>query len=263
MISGDNHLNAPCDCDRVTTQGIDLHPLFEQRNPRSPMLRFERGEPLVDCARTPVKIVAAHLLGDPRQYRIDECVVVGAPLAPCDDIEGNFHGALQFRKRLLEIEHVRLQATGEINDRPPLQAGQFGCVKKASGLQGRDYFLFVQANLVTAYNIAVHSADRGRDVHPAALAGGARHRAHGGLFAPQLVEHEACHRAGDASEDRRGKGAHDRTRRRRHQLHQPVHKLGNDAILGVLALGRLLFQCCQLCFRLSTHIRRRGSDRLS
>src|SRR5271166_3385703 len=82
------------------------------------------------------------------------------------------------------------------------------------------------------------------------------------LFAPQLVEHEARHRASDTSEDRRGKGAHHGAHRARHQPHNPVHKFGNYAVVGVLTLRRLLLQRDQLRLGLCPLLRRRGTDRV-
>jgi hypothetical protein len=64
----------------------------------------------------------ANLVGDSRQHPINECVVVRPALAPCDHIKGNFYGAFQLRDRLVEIEHIGLQAMGKADDCPPLQA---------------------------------------------------------------------------------------------------------------------------------------------
>ena len=126
MIDGDQHLDTPGDRSRVAAQRIDLYALFEQRRLRPSVSRFDFRERRVDRLRAAVEIVAAYPLGDPRQHRVDERVVIGAALASRDDIERDLDRALQFGDGLLEIEPLGgLEPLGERDDRAPLQTGQF------------------------------------------------------------------------------------------------------------------------------------------
>src|SRR4051794_889705 len=161
MVSSNSHdhLNASCNGSRVATQGVDVHPFLKQDNPLSPIRLGEFGEPLVDRAYPTIEITDPGLLGNPRQHSVDERIVVRAPLAPPDDVEGNLHGALQLRDCLVEVEPlVRLETLGKHDDRAPLKAGCLGCPEQAAGLEDCYQPLFVEP-FVAADDVAADGAD--------------------------------------------------------------------------------------------------------
>jgi hypothetical protein len=83
-----------------------------------------------------------------------------------------------------------------------------------------DLFL-IDPELVAADYVSADRPDAPRDPDAAALSIDIPDEDIG-LLATQLVEHKACHRAGQPPEDWRGKSTHHGSGRRRYQSHQPV-----------------------------------------
>src|SRR5262249_48659758 len=132
MLRGDESFNPLRDAARIAAKDIDLHTLFEQDDPRSPIRRVELGKPLVDRAGATFEITHPGLTGNLRKHGVDEGMLICAPLPARDDIDGDFHSVAKFRDRLIKVEHfVRLQPLGERDDRLPFKADLPGASKEA------------------------------------------------------------------------------------------------------------------------------------
>src|SRR5262249_33611583 len=131
LLNADDSFDAPGDRASIAAQRVELDAFFEQRRQRSPttslllpMALFLFCKRLIDGAYATVKIVGPDSLRNPGQHLANKCVVVAAPLAPGDDVEGDFHRPFELSDRLFEGKRlVGLHPSRQCDDRSLMQTG--------------------------------------------------------------------------------------------------------------------------------------------